>query len=281
MSSSSENFRSREFPMTEEDYQFLRQLAGRETGIELSEAKREMVYSRLVRRIRSLGLMDFAGYRHYLEKNKHLELTHFVNAITTNLTSFFREGHHFEALRTTLLPEIIKQNAQRRSLRIWSAGCSTGEEPYSLAMTLQDSGLCKGWDAKILATDVDSNVLAHATAGQYGREKIQGLPQDLQQRHFVRTEREEMVQVDPRISAWVTFRQLNLLHEWPMSGPFDIIFCRNVVIYFSKDTQRQLFDRFASLMAVGGYLCIGHSETLHGITDRFESLGRTIYRKRF
>ncbi|NNM52988.1 MAG: protein-glutamate O-methyltransferase CheR [Pseudomonadales bacterium] len=267
--------------MTEDDYQFLRKLAGKETGIELSDAKREMVYSRLVRRIRSLGLKDFADYCNFLDKNKHQEMTHFVNAITTNLTSFFREGHHFEAMRTTLLPELVKQNAQRRSLRVWSAGCSTGEEPYSLAMTLLDSGLFKGWDAKILATDVDSNVLAHATAGLYHREKIQGLPQDLQQRHFVRTEREEMLQIDPRVSAWVSFRQLNLLHEWPMSGPFDLIFCRNVVIYFSKETQRQLFDRFASLMAVGGYLCIGHSETLHGITDRFESLGRTMYRKRF
>ncbi len=280
MSSSQDDFLQREFPMSAADYEFLRTTANRETGIELADSKREMVYSRMVRRIRALRLSSFAAYCRFLEQNKETELTHFINAITTNLTSFFREGHHFDALRNVIFPELVKKNAASRSVRLWSAGCSTGEEPYSLAITLAESGLFQGWDAKILATDIDSNVLAQASSGEYIRERIQGLPVDIQQRYFTRTDRLEVARVDPRVSAYISFRQLNLLNNWPVTGLFDVIFCRNVVIYFSKDTQRRLFDRFAQQMTPNGYLCIGHSETLHGLSERFESLGRTIYRKR-
>ncbi len=280
MSSSQDDFLQREFPMSAADYEFLRTTANRETGIELADSKREMVYSRMVRRIRALRLSSFAAYCRFLEQNKETELTHFINAITTNLTSFFREGHHFDALRNVIFPELVKKNAASRSVRLWSAGCSTGEEPYSLAITLAESGLFQGWDAKILATDIDSNVLAQASSGEYIRERIQGLPVDIHQRYFTRTDRLEVARVDPRVSAYISFRQLNLLNNWPVTGLFDVIFCRNVVIYFSKDTQRRLFDRFAQQMTPNGYLCIGHSETLHGLSERFESLGRTIYRKR-
>ena len=282
MSSDRDDFMRREFPMRTEDYDFLRRLAVQTTGIELSDAKKEMVYSRLVRRIRALHMDSFATYCRHLEQNPTAELSFFVNAITTNLTSFFREGHHFEAFRTTILPDLVRRNAASRKLRIWSAACSTGEEPYSIAMSVLDSNLCSGWDIRILATDIDSNVLAQATAGRYVLERVQGLASDVVQRHFIRVDQEGVLQVRPTVENLVSFRQLNLMQQpWPMTGLFDVVFCRNVVIYFSKDTQRALFNRIAEQMPVGGYLCIGHSETMHGLSDRFDSLGRTMYRKRF
>lgn len=277
-------FDKREFPMTDRDFAFIRTLAKKHTGIELGDHKKEMIYSRIVRRIRSLRLDSFASYCTYLESHLDNELTDFINAITTNLTSFFREPHHFDFLRDTVLPEIKKHHQTDKRLRIWSAGCSTGEEPYSIAMTLHDTMKnTSGWNAKILATDLDSNVVAHGRAGIYSAERFRNVDPKVINKHFYRVNDESVsegsLMASDTLKQYITFNRLNLLGDWPMKGRFDVIFCRNVVIYFSKDTQRVLFDRYAEILNPNGYLFIGHSESLHGVSRRFESLGRTIYRK--
>ena len=277
------SFDKREFPMTDTDFAFIRTLAKDKTGIELGDHKKEMIYSRIARRIRALRLNSFVDYCGYLEQNLDAELTDFVNAITTNLTAFFRESHHFEFLKSTVLPELKQKHRVSKRVRIWSAGCSTGEEPYSLAMTLKEAGLGSGgWNAKVLATDLDSNVVAHGRNGVYGADRLKGLESKIVKSYFspcADKGGQQCYQVNDDIRSFITFNRLNLLNEWPMKGKFDVIFCRNVVIYFSKDTQRVLFDRYANLLNPDGYLFIGHSESLHSVSKRFESLGRTIYRK--
>ncbi len=270
----------REFVFTDADFEFIRQLVAEKTGIVLNDAKRNLVYSRLSRRLRQLELEHFADYCDLLKAGDDGELVNFTNAITTNLTSFFRENHHFEYLRDTLLPELMQGKADRR-LRCWSAGCSTGEEPYSIAMVLRETLPEQGWDMRILATDLDSDVVARAQRGVYAQERVNGISAERLRRWFLRGkgDNEGMVQVRPPLRELITFRQLNLMHEWPIHGPLDFIFCRNVVIYFDKPTQKILFDRYAELLPVGGHLFIGHSESLFKVSDRFKLIGKTIYRK--
>lgn len=271
----------RELTFTDADFNFIRQLVASETGISLSEQKRELVYGRLSKRLRSLELQSFAEYCRYVGQNMQ-ELHELVNAITTNLTAFFREPYHFDYLRDELLPGLLRSNAASRRIRIWSAGCSTGEEPYSIAMVLRDAVPAgQGWDARILATDIDSNVLARAQQGVYAEERTSGIPERYLRRSFRRGQGDNagMLRVNDEVRSLITFRQLNLMQDWPMRGPFDVIFCRNVVIYFDKPTQRRLFNRYADLLADGGHLFIGHSETLFKVCERFTLIGRTIYRK--
>lgn len=274
-------FDDREFPMSEADFHFIQQIAKERTGIELGSHKREMIYSRIVRRIRALRLPDFGSYCRFLEANPEAELTNFINAITTNLTAFFREKHHFDYLLDVVLPEIKKRNQATKRIRIWSAGCSTGEEPYSLAITLHKALAREKWDAKILATDLDTNVVAHGRKGIYTRDRVNGLPDALISENFqsVMLGEAQAYEVRSHLKEYITFNHLNLLGPWPMKNSFDLIFCRNVVIYFSKDTQRTLFDRYANILVDSGYLFIGHSESLHGVSKRFDPLGKTMYRK--
>lgn len=269
--------KSAEFELTDPDFQAITRKIGEHAGIVLSDVKRDMVYGRLVRRLRALGLRRFSDYCELLESGDAGELEHFVNALTTNLTAFFREAHHFEYLRTKLLPVQIRENESRR-LRIWSAGCSTGEEAYSLAMVLADN-LPSGWDVRILATDLDTQVVRTATEGRYPIERIHGIDPACRKRWFLRGKgaSEGMVQVRPELKELITFRSLNLLGDWPMRGSFDIIFCRNVVIYFDKPTQRALFERFAEQLKPDGRLFIGHSETLYRVSERFRLIGNTVY----
>ncbi|HEY9199762.1 MAG TPA: protein-glutamate O-methyltransferase CheR [Gammaproteobacteria bacterium] len=276
-----EDSREREFHFTEDDFRAVCRYIGEHAGIVLSEAKRDMVYSRLARRLRALDLNRFADYLHLLDRDPD-ELGQFVNALTTNLTAFFREEHHFEFLARTLVPAWAADRNRTR-LRIWSAGCSTGEEPYSLAMTLAEAlPADRDWDLRILATDLDTEVLARAAQGVYSGERLKGVREERRRRWFLRGRGAHagQVRVAPELQDMITFRQLNLLQEWPFQGPFDVIFCRNVVIYFDKSTQRVLFDRYADLLTAHGHLFIGHSETLFRVSERFDSLGNTIYRKR-
>jgi len=271
----------REFQFTDRDFRCLQRLVARHTGITLSPAKRDMLYSRLARRLRALGLRRFKEYCSLLQEDGHgEELRHFTNAVTTNLTAFFREPHHFDYLREEFLPAMMERRAQVRRLRIWSAGCSTGEEPYSIAITLADA-VPPEWDVRILATDLDSNVLDRARRGIYSEERTAEVPERLKRKWFLRGrgENRDKVRVRRELRDMIRFRQLNLMHEWPMRGPFDAIFCRNVIIYFDKPTQSRLMDRFADILADDGRLFLGHSETLYRVTDRFQLLGRTIYRK--
>lgn len=273
------DYRKKEFPMTGNDFQRISDLAGRYTGIVLGEQKQDMVYGRIARRVRKLNLMSFTLYLDYLEANIDQELSNFINVITTNLTSFFRENHHFEYLQKTVLKEISKKNSGSKRIRIWSAGCSTGMEPYSIAMTLLKYGGFPGWDVKLLATDLDSEVLEKARAGIYSSSEVDGLEECTIKNYFQRGADGKEVKIKEKVSQFIHFKRLNLLESWPMSGPFDFIFCRNVVIYFDKPTQKILFNRYADMLVIGGYLFIGHSENLHGISDRFENIGNTIYRK--
>jgi len=272
----------REFAFTDKDFDCLRQLVGKKTGIVLSDAKKDMVYSRLARRLRQLRLDSFATYCALIEDEAANadEMVQLTNAITTNLTSFFREGHHFDFFRDKVLPELQQKNAGDKRIRIWSSACSTGEEAYSIAIALrQGMPDLRGWDARILATDLDTNVLEKAERAVYKDERIEGLSLDVRKHCFLKGRNGQggLVKVRHELRDLITIRQLNLMHAWPFRGPFDVVFCRNVVIYFNQDTQRRLIDRIAEHMSPGGYLFMGHSETLHNISDRFRLIGKTIY----
>ena len=278
------DFSEREFAFTDEDFAYLGELVTSHTGITLGGHKRQLVYGRLTRRLRQLGLTEFAQYCRYLDQHLDAELGELVNAITTNLTSFFRENHHFEHLAQHALPDRLARGGPNRRLRLWSAGCSTGEEPYSIAMTLAETMGTELalWDVRLLATDIDTQVLARAASGIYDDERIEGISAAHQRRWFRRGTgpNQGKVKVDDALRELIVFNQLNLMDSvWPMRGPFDIIFCRNVVIYFDKPTQKRLFDRYADLLAPGGYLYVGHSESLHGTSSRFKLIGRTIYQR--
>jgi chemotaxis protein methyltransferase CheR len=280
-------FTHKEFPMTDKEFYWLQAYAKQQTGIHLSEHKRDMLYSRLARRIRELNLDSFKAYCEYLESNESSEITPFTNAITTNLTHFYREQHHFDFMRDNFIPALKASNAKR--LRFWSCASSTGQEPYSLAMTLADyfygdkwarhtSGLGVDFDLKILATDLDTNVLDHARLGIYSPEVMKPVPKNNQQKHFTKLSSGEF-QIKESIKKMVTYKQLNLLHNWPMKGPFDLIFCRNVIIYFDKETQLKLFEKMAKMIRPGGYLILGHSESLFQMNHAFKLIGKTIYQR--
>ncbi|MBV9914268.1 MAG: protein-glutamate O-methyltransferase CheR [Sinobacteraceae bacterium] len=271
---------TREFDFADEDFEALRRLVKQITGIHLSEQKRELVYGRLARRLRALQLTSFAQYRRLLAEDNGREIVEFCNAITTNLTSFFREAHHFDFLREHL--KSVAAAAGTRRVRIWSAACSTGEEPYSIAMTIRESlSDLRGWDIRILATDLDSAVLEQARRGLYAAERLKGLEPQRRARFFREQRCAEGISyvVSEELRSLITFKQLNLMHPLPMRGPLQAVFCRNVVIYFDKDTQRDLFARIALLQRPGDLLFLGHSESLFKVTDSYALLGRTVYRR--
>jgi chemotaxis protein methyltransferase CheR len=269
-----------EYVLTDEAFASIQRLVGEQAGIVLGEHKRQLVYSRLTRRLRKLGLKDFGEYCGLIEQDEG-EVVELLNAITTNLTAFFREPHHFEYMRQLLLPGIMQSNVSSRRIRIWSAGCSTGEEAYSIATVVREVLPDSGWDVKILATDIDTEVLAKAQAGVYAQERVAGLSTERQRRWFMkgRGTSTGLVRVRNELREIVVFRKLNLMGNWPMRGPFDLIVCRNVVIYFDKETQKRVFDRMADLLAPGGHLFVGHSESLFKVSDRFKLLGQTMYQR--
>jgi chemotaxis protein methyltransferase CheR len=273
--------RMREFAFGDEDFEALRRLVKELTGINLTDQKRELVYGRLSRRLRALNLTTFREYRQLLQEDGD-ELVNFCNALTTNLTSFFRENHHFEYLREHVLLKRAKDAGATRRIRIWSSACSTGEEPYSIAMTVHETVEdLRRWDIRVLATDLDSDVLNRAQRGLYGADRVQGFDARRLERFFTPTEdkRATSYQVNPEVAELITFKQLNLMHELPMKGPLDVIFCRNVVIYFDKDTQRKLFARMAKLQRPGDLLFLGHSESLFKVSDDYALIGKTVYRR--
>jgi chemotaxis protein methyltransferase CheR len=273
--------------LSTKDFEFICQFVHNAAGIVLGENKREMVYRRLARITRERKLKNFSDYCHLLRTQSDKEEDYFINAITTNLTSFFRENHHFDYLLQHEIPRIVteekKSVRQRKRLRIWSSASSTGEEPYSIAITFLRAmkGELFGWDIKILATDVDSNVLAQGAAGVYDNSRIEELPEELKRQCFIQGtgKNNNNVKVSEKLKSLVTFKRLNLLHDWPMKGPFDVIFCRNVIIYFDKKTQQELFSRYYELLKPGGLLILGHSENLGQYQQYFTNEGRTIFRK--
>jgi chemotaxis protein methyltransferase CheR len=272
---------SREYEFSDQDFQRIRRMVHQHTGIALSDSKRQLVYGRLSRRLRALRLRAFDAYLARVEDGDADELQHFRNAITTNLTSFFRESHHFDFLANQVLPHLESQNRASRRIRIWSAGCSSGEEPYSIAMVLLERArhLLGNWDVRILATDIDTNMLEHARRGIYGSDRLERMDSTRRLRWFERMADGEHFKICDAVKEPISFNELNLISDWPMKGPFDVIFCRNVVIYFDRTTQRNIVSRMEGLQRAGDHLILGHSESLLDISTRYRLVGNTIHRR--
>ncbi len=259
-------------------FERISQLVGQLTGINLHSGKRELVRARLAKRLRALGLKSFDAYMEYLEHDHpEGEVVAMIEAMTTNKTSFFREPQHFSYLRRQIVPGL-----KNRKIRVWSAGCSSGEEPYSAAILLNEAINERAlWDVAILATDLSSHMIAHARKGVYGSKHLQDVPPLLISKYFtcIETRPVRRYQVVEPLRHHVHFARLNLMGEWPMRGPFDVIFCRNVMIYFDKVVQEQLVNRFWKLLKSGGHLFVGHSESLAGSTHKFRYVQPAIYVK--
>lgn len=276
----SDDRREREFAYEQKDFERVRAKIYDHAGIALADHKKDLVYNRLVRRVRTLGVKSFSDYLAYLDTSKE-EMSHFVNAMTTNLTSFYRESHHFDYISSTYIPALEK--AGQRRLRIWSSACSVGEEPYSIAMSLLEAGVDPAcWDVRILATDIDTEVLATASAGIYPLERVDSLSIAQKKLGFLRgkNEHNDKVMIKPLIKKMMKFQYCNLMESWDIDEPLDIIFCRNVMIYFDKETQTTLLDRMTKLLKPGGILFIGHSESPARSMKDYKLLGRTMYQKR-
>jgi chemotaxis protein methyltransferase CheR len=265
--------------LSQADFERVRSMIHRHAGIALNPSKKTMVYSRLSRRLRVLGKADFAGYLDELERSgsDQPEWQEFVNALTTNLTSFFREAHHFP-----VLAQHLRQRAAQAPLNIWCCAASTGEEPYTLAMTARDAFAGSTVPAvSILATDIDTAVLERARQGVYPIDAVAKLDVELLRRHFLRGSGGSagLVRVRPELVSMISFRQLNLLESrWPLDTRFDAIFCRNVMIYFDRPTQTQVLQRLARHLKPDGLLFAGHSENFTHARDLFELQGKTVYR---
>lgn len=264
--------------LSEKQFLKISQLVYRRCGINLREGKEALVRARLMKRLRALELDDFQQYIKYLESDKtEKELHLMLDLITTNKTSFFREPEHFDYLRQKIVPEL-----KEKRLRLWCAGCSSGEEPFSLAMLLrQEVSDIDGKDIRILATDISLRMLDRARKAQYGAETVSDLPRSFLQKYFARTPNgsSRQYQVKDEVRAMVRLAKLNLMESWPMKGPFNVIFCRNVMIYFDKATQQSLVKRFGNLLESGGYLFVGHSESLSAISHNLRYVQPAVYRK--
>ncbi|MCO8145582.1 protein-glutamate O-methyltransferase [Rhodovulum tesquicola] len=274
--------RSADIPFVESDFARIAGFAKTEYGLHLEPSKKAMIHSRLGKRIVVLGLEDFSAYHAYLQANLEQESDHFISALTTNVTHFYREHHHFTQLEDEVLPPLIARARNRGRVRLWSAGCSSGQEPYSLAGSVLK--LCPEaarLDIKILATDLDPFVLRRAEEGRYPAEDCKTPPGDWEARIFDPVERNKAQrQIRPELRPLITFRRLNINGPWPMPGLFDAIMCRNMAIYFDKATQQSLWLRFAEKLPAGGMLFIGHSERVTGpATGLLETAGVTAYRK--
>jgi chemotaxis protein methyltransferase CheR len=274
------------FRLSGREFEAIRRLVKEKTGISLGLHKQDLVISRLARRLRALEIPSFRDYLRYLEGPEGPdELVQMINRITTNKTDFFREKHHFDYLSQELLPRLHQAGEARgrRRLRVWSAGCSSGEEPYTLAMTLAEFFHGKpGWDLKILATDLDTSMLQKASAGEYEERLLEPVPRGLLHKHFTRQKRGGAVfyRANPGLRGLITFRKFNLMHpSYPIRVPLDFVFCRNVLIYFDAQDKLDIVTKFHAVLAPGGHLFVGHSESLMGAKELFHNVGTTIYQR--
>jgi chemotaxis protein methyltransferase CheR len=272
-----------EFPFTWADFRQIAELVHSEAGIVLTETKVNLVYSRLAKRLRAIGLRTFREYCALIQGESGIdERQAMIAAMTTNVTRFFRESHHFDYLRSRVLPGLLEGARKGGKVRIWSAGCSSGEEAYSIALTILElEPGAADLDVRILASDIDPEMLRRGTAGVYAVRQMGDIPQELRRKWFtiVPGSGGAELEVGEDLHELVRFRELNLLREWPMRGKFDIIFCRNVMIYFDDDTQNTVWDRFAGILHPGGTLCIGHSERISVGGHPYDLVGQTIYRR--
>lgn len=274
-----------EVSLGEEEFRLISDLVYEHCGINLHDGKKELVRARLAKRLREGRFETFSDYiRHVLDDPSGREFSLLVDSLSTNLTKFFREDQHFAYLRSQLLPRIMTSKLSRHEtrLRAWSAGCSTGEEPYSIAITLLEAIHGRGhWDVKLLATDVSTRVLEQARRGLYDTDRIEPIPTALRNKYLNHTRERgrDLYEVGDALRGVVLFRYLNLMQDWPVKGPLDFIFCRNVMIYFDKPTQGRLINRYYDLLGSGGVLFTGHSESLTGIDHKFKYVQPTIYIK--
>lgn len=267
--------RTREYIFTQADFERIKKLIYKHAGISLSSSKQNMVYSRLARRLRANGLNSFSEYLNFLERGNPEEWEAFTNALTTNLTAFFREQHHFP-----ILEKHVEQRKNQKKIQLWCSASSTGEEPYSMAMAMVQAFKTLTPPVHILATDLDTNVLAKAQLGIYSLDKLEKIPKEKLRQFFLKGKGHHAgsARVRPELRNMITFRQLNLLDEsWPIRGPFDAIFCRNVMIYFDKPTQYQILKKFVPLLAPDGLLFAGHSESFQHAIDLFKLREKTVY----
>jgi chemotaxis protein methyltransferase CheR len=267
--------------LAEEDFRMVAELVRREAGIVVRDHKQAMVRGRLVRRARELGLPSLKSYCDRLKgPGLEEELPGLLNALTTNHTAFYREEHHFAHLETVALPEMLADPARSQRLRLWCAAASTGEEPYTIAATLRAAlGGRRHPDCLILATDIDSDVLATAERGLYPQAAIAKLGEAQRRQLALRPTPSGQLRVEPALQEMVRFRQLNILHDWPFKGPFQVIFCRNMLIYFDQPTKADILARLVAMLAPGGYLYLGHSEALTAMLPGLQPCGGTIYRR--
>lgn len=269
-----------DYGITSDEFLRFRKLIYDESGISLGDQKQTLLASRLSKRLRDLGLTTFTEYYEQITGDATKEeFTRMLDLISTNKTDFFREPKHFDYLRERILPELEKD----KRVRIWSSACSTGEEPYTIAMTLYE-GVSdpQRWDFKILASDLSTRVLAKAAAGRYEADRVRDLSPELVKRHFLRGrgDSEGLLKVKPHLASMIQFRRLNLMDaRFPIKSPLDLIFCRNVMIYFDRPTQEQLVNKFYQYLKPGGHLFIGHSESLQWVEHPFKVMGPTIYLK--
>ena len=277
---------SEEWKLTNGQFQRICNLVYEHCGINLHEGKKELVRSRLSKMLRKYKLGSFDDYiKMVLEDATHSAFSEMIDLISTNLTSFFREPKHFEYLMQIFLPSLIqkKKSDGRCRIRAWSAGCSSGEEPYSMAITLLEAARDQGvLDIRILASDISIRILQRAQAGFYESDRVANMPQVLKSRYLKMNKEKNgriFYEAGPALRNIIAFRYLNLMEPWPFRGPFDFIFCRNVMIYFDKATQQRLVNRFWDLLDCGGLFFTGHSESLTGIQHRFAYIQPTIYRK--
>ncbi len=271
--------------LSERDIRWISTVVHSHCGINLHDGKRELVKARVNKRVNARGFRSASDYmQSVLDDPDGEELLHLVDALSTNFTSFYREQNHFDFLATEFLPELIRRKRDSRRLRAWSAGCSSGEEAYSIAMTLA-SALPEteigSWDTRILATDISNRMLIRARHGSYTRERVQAVPAMTRHKWLIpaRENGRKVFHVSPKLREMVAFRYLNLIEDWPFEGPFDFIFCRNVMIYFDKATQETLVNRFWDVLDAGGILFTGHAESLTGINHKFKYMRPTIYVK--
>lgn len=265
---------------SDDEFALVSSYAHKAFGLHLPASKKDMVYARLIKRLRTLGLNDFGCYMRYVSSGQSQgECAEFLSALTTNVTQFFREKHHFDMLKTRVLPSLLRKARAGGKVRLWSAGCSAGQEAYSIALTLLEQYPDAGnLDIKILATDIDSQIITRAQTGAYPIQERVAIPADLQKYLDLPLNTAADFSFAPEVRNLISFAELNLIADWPMKGQFDVIFCRNVAIYFDAETQTRLWQRFADILPSNGYLFIGHSERVAGsASGAMNSVGVTAY----
>lgn len=264
--------------MSDEEFKAFQRITLEQTGIELSSSKRAMIANRFNRRLTALGLSSYEDYLQLVCEPGNPEAAEFIDTVTTNLTYFFRESHHFDVFSRLVLPTLAEQKDSRRPIRIWSAGCSSGQEPYSLAIAVLESEAVQNRQVRILCTDIHTKMVSTTESGTYTQEQLRGLSEERQKRWFKRTGQNSWT-ANEALRSLLICRQLNLFGPWPVKTGVDVIMCRNVLIYFNPSYQRKLIEGFSSIQSTGAYLFLGHSETLEGFSEVYKRVDNTVYER--